>query len=108
MKRLSNEDLQNIYTLGVVRTLWKSTIPSKLNQLRESLDLPARTKPLGKNQYDGEVFTVLYKVDFSPLDKGWCSNSNIIKYTVLNFAGCGFKAVDGELAADVMLMGHEE
>ena len=55
----SRGELANIYELGISRTLWKSTLLDKLNQLRTAIDLPLKATALIKGQYDAEVVEIL-------------------------------------------------
>ena len=81
----SREELANIYTLGISRTLWKSIHPDKLNQLRTAIDLPPKETVLRKGEYDAEAVEILFATDFSSLGTTY----NISKNCVLTFATCG-------------------
>ena len=88
----SRGELANIYELGISRTLWKSTLLDKLNQLRTAIDLPLKATALIKGQYDAEVVEILSTTDFSSLGVTY----NISKNCVLTFATCGRTPVDNE------------
>jgi hypothetical protein len=82
-------DLSNIFQLGIVRTLWKSHILNKINELRVALNLEPRTEALPEATYDQEVADQLSQIDFSPLGH----SHNAQKGLVLTFAGIGLTPV---------------
>jgi hypothetical protein len=88
----TREELANIYTLGISRTLWKSIHPDKLNQLRTAIDLPPKETAPRRGEYDAEAVQILFATDFSSLGTTY----NISKNCVLTFATCGRTPVDNE------------
>ena len=87
MPLLSNDNgLSNIFQLGIIRTLWKSNILSKINELRTALNLEPRTEALPDNTYDQKVTNLLSQTDFSSLGQ----SHNVQAVLVLTFAGIGF------------------
>ncbi len=89
-------DVDQVYTLGIVRTLWKSTIPSKLNALRTALNLPPREAALD-GTYDKQVTDMLSTINFGSSEK------NLYALGVLTFAGFGLTP-----ALNIQQEDHEE
>lgn len=92
---VNNINVDQIYTLGIVRTLWKSTIPSKLNALRTALNLPPREAALD-GTYDKQVTDRLSTIDFGSSEK------NLYALGVLTFAGFGLTP-----APDILQENHQ-
>ena len=97
--------LAEIYTLGITRTLWKSHMLHKINELRKALDLEARPTALPEGTYDKEVTDTLASMDFSELGTA----CNAYALTVLTFAGSSLTPVNtGGIEEAPLLGGVEE
>lgn len=97
----ANYNLANIFQLGIVRTLWKSHVLHKNNDLREALGLAPRQEVLPENAYDQDATNLLSQIDFSSLGE----SCNMHKVLVLTFAGCGLtpnSAAEQDDAVDVV------
>ncbi len=81
----NTDELSTIFNLGITRTLWKSNMLSKINDLRTALHLSPRTEELSRETYDKEVTDILSEIDFSPLG----TSSNAQAWIMLHCAGRG-------------------
>jgi hypothetical protein len=91
----ANGNLAEIYSQGIERTGYKSTMLSKNNALRKLLNLPLRTEAVSEGHYDKPVYDALKAIDFSPLDGGSMYSTHTLGQTmVLSFAGAGLTPAD--------------
>ncbi len=78
----------DLYGSTIQKISFKSNMKEKLNPVRKYLDMPERTAPIKKGQYDSEVVAKLWNRNFSSLDEGFLQTlvgwHNVSKATVLS------------------------